>query len=526
MGDLFNRIKNGFLETWSNLDKSSKIRIGIISGLFIALFIAFVVYSSAPQWEPLYNSTDPVSAGKIYQQIKDMGIKVKAEGSTIYVEKGRAADLQMQLYAEGILTEEGTIPQTQQTNSFLMTSEDKRQMYLRDKQNEIRRGLRSLQGVADATVLIQIPEQDSFVLSGSEKEGSASLIVRMKPGAEALTANKVKGIVSLVAKSVGIKPENVEILDEAGNPLTQTKEDLNAGTSSAFELQQKYRLEIEQQLMKILAKSFGKDNVVALAAVNINTSSTLTNERIVQPVDEEEIKGIVSNIQQIRKSWVDAGSGGAAGTDTNTEINQYLETEEGKAEYNETNEIINYEFSEISRQIESEIGNIEDLSLAIQINQSILKEETDLAALQEQVTNLVVNATKAFVPEKTSEDHAKNITISITPFDDSAAVAYREQLEREQAQEAMQNYIRIGSVAAFILVLGISMFLFIRRKSVAVREQELEEELAIAAAAGPVIPLEEIDLEDRNEIKKKIEKFVGQKPDQVAVLLKSWLNEE
>jgi len=36
----------------------------------------------------------------------------------------------------------------------------------------------------------------------------------------------------------------------------------------------------------------------------------------------------------------------------------------------------------------------------------------------------------------------------------------------------------------------------------------------------------EIDIEDKNEVKKKIEKFVGLKPETVAQLLKTWLNEE
>ncbi len=529
MGDFLNKFKNEMLETWGSLEKGLKIRIGVITGLFLALFIGFIVYSSAPQWEALYHSPDPVSAGKVYQQIKDMGIRVKSEGSTIYVEKGRAADLQMQLYAEGVLTEEGTIPQAANSNSFLMTSEDKRQMYLKEKQREIERGLRGIAGVANAIVIIQMPEQDSFVLSQNQKVGSASLIIRMKPGSDSLTQNKVKGIVSFVSKSVGIKPEDVELLDESGNPLTQSNENLNGGTSSAFELQQKYRHEIEQQLMKLLGRTFGKDNVVALAAVNINTSSMLTNERIVMPVDEEGIKGIISSMQEIRKSWIDAGSGGAAGTDTNTDINQYIETDTGKAEYNEINNTVNYEFSEINRQITSEIGNIEDLSVAIQINEAALKESTDIEALKQQVASLVVNATKAFLPNKSSAEHSDNITISVAPFDDSANVAFNEQIKREQEQRAMENYIRIGAVAAFILVFALSMFLFIRRKSSVAIQEELEMEEALAAASagvGQLLPVEEIDLEDRNELKKKIEKFVGQKPDQVAVLLKSWLNEE
>jgi flagellar M-ring protein FliF len=51
-------------------------------------------------------------------------------------------------------------------------------------------------------------------------------------------------------------------------------------------------------------------------------------------------------------------------------------------------------------------------------------------------------------------------------------------------------------------------------------------------ATGPrfVIPEEEpvpeIELEERSEIKKQIDKFVRQKPDAVAQLLRNWLSDD
>jgi flagellar biosynthesis/type III secretory pathway M-ring protein FliF/YscJ len=73
----------------------------------MTVLIAFVIYAGAPRWEPLYYSTDPVTAGKIHQQIKEKGYNVRVEGNTLYVPRGDASDLQMELYAEGVLTSEG-----------------------------------------------------------------------------------------------------------------------------------------------------------------------------------------------------------------------------------------------------------------------------------------------------------------------------------------------------------------------------------------------------------------------------------
>lgn len=526
MGDFFNKVKNSVNETWGRLDKAQRTKIIVISALFMTVLIGFVIYAGMPRWEPLYYSTDPVTAGKIHQQIKEKGYNVRVEGNTLYVPSGSATDLQMELYAEGVLDNEGSLPEVTTGNAFLMTSEDKRQMYLQQKQSEIRHGLLTLDGVADATVILQLPDTDSFVLSETEKRGSASLIVKMRNGAEALSRSKVNGIISFVSKSVGIKQEDVEVLDEAGNPLTKSQQAIGDNVDSAYELQQKYSLDIEDKISKLLSKMFGRSSVEVIASVNINTSSQVVNSSEVSPVDEENIKGIVSSMNEIRKNWVDAADGGVPGTDSNTDITQYVETDTGKAEYSEVNQTINYEFNEIKRQIIEEVGNIEDLSLAISIDKSALKEDVDAEALKQELNNLVVNATKAFVPQKTSQEHLDNITIAITDFDNTLDVAYNDQLQRESNQQRTDNMIKIGAVAAAMLILGLSMFLFIRRRSGMAMNDELELQEAVAAASASQIPIEEIDIEDRNEVKKKLEKFVGQKPDQVATLLKSWLNEE
>ena len=39
-------------------------------------------------------------------------------------------------------------------------------------------------------------------------------------------------------------------------------------------------------------------------------------------------------------------------------------------------------------------------------------------------------------------------------------------------------------------------------------------------------PMPEIEMEERSEIKKQIDKFVRQKPDAVAQLLRNWLSDD
>lgn len=82
------------------------------------------------------------------------------------------------------------------------------------------------------------------------------------------------------------------------------------------------------------------------------------------------------------------------------------------------------------------------------------------------------------------------------------------------------------------LAIGLMVAAFPRRK------RELQPALDMAggssSASGPrfVIPessegyIPEIDMEERSEVKKQIDKFVKQKPDAVAQLLRNWISDE
>ena len=76
---------------------------------------------------------------------------------------------------------------------------------------------------------------------------------------------------------------------------------------------------------------------------------------------------------------------------------------------------------------------------------------------------------------------------------------------------------------AALLVLAIPGIVLLKRRS---RYEEQSEVEAAISAITESSEVNDIELDDKNEVKKKIEKFVAQKPEQVAQLLKTWLNEE
>jgi flagellar M-ring protein FliF len=85
-----------------------------------------------------------------------------------------------------------------------------------------------------------------------------------------------------------------------------------------------------------------------------------------------------------------------------------------------------------------------------------------------------------------------------------------------------------------ILILMLS-FALIRRQKPIEDEEEVEPELSVEdllvstqreEAQEEAERLESIDYAQENEIKLQIEKFINEKPEAVAALLRNWLNAE
>lgn len=525
MGELLDKFKNGFNEMWGGLEKGHRIRIIIAGALSIILIASVVYFTSRTKFEPLYYDLSQTSAGQVNETLKELGVKTKVEGTTVYVPEGKASELRIQLAADGIINDEGVIPEPA-SNSMFETTADKNHRYLSEKENDIARGLKALKGVEWASVTLYIPD-DISILEETRTDSTAGIIIKMKNGAESLDAKQVSGIVKYVARSVkGLKPENIEMIDESGRALVEETGDPSNSVGSNLDMTESVKAKVESSIKKFLQKVFGSNNVEVTAAVKLNFNSEAINTKEFIAPDAERNAGIVRNMQDITKEWVDAGNGGVPGTDTNSDITQYVETDTSKAQYNEASSVINYEINEINKQIVKEQGNIDALTIAVIINKDSLKEDVlaNVDLLQQDVKELVKHATQGFNVQALALDD--NISIKVMNFDTSQKDAIAQQIADELARKNRETLVMIGTAILAILILGGSLFIILRRRK--------DDDMDLAMNAGTFMttsqnegsPLQDLEFDDKNELKKKLEKFVGQKPEQVAQLLKTWLSED
>ena len=116
-----------------------------------------------------------------------------------------------------------------------------------------------------------------------------------------------------------------------------------------------------------------------------------------------------------------------------------------------------------------------------------------------------------------------NITVS------KLKLAPPEVIEKTTIERISELFRDYGFFALMlILIIGLVIVSIPRRK-----EEDAQQVQPATAAGGMrfVIPeqeepLPEIDLEERSEIKRQLDKFVKQKPESVAQLLRNWLSDD
>ncbi len=95
----------------------------------------------------------------------------------------------------------------------------------------------------------------------------------------------------------------------------------------------------------------------------------------------------------------------------------------------------------------------------------------------------------------------------------------------DEGGKGFTDYIPIILAVVIFGLLAFVVFKSTRPVQVLETEPELSVE-ALLASTKENQPVEDIDLNEKSETRKAIDKFVDENPEAVALLLRNWLDEE
>lgn len=234
--------------------------------------------------------------------------------------------------------------------------------YVRALEGEMARTLTSLEEVEDARVHIVKPEPSFFV--SEEKPATASVWMRLRPGAR-LTNAQVSGIAQLMANSVeGLEMDNVSIVDQRGNQLARHCGGDFALTNAQLDTRRDVEAYLAAKARKLLDQvlGFGRSHVEVTAELNFkrvteqskqhDPDSQVVIEEKIMSEEEEPATRVATGSAGAASNMPAAGSGGAVTSGRRSDMQ-----EEKK-----------YVVDELIRTTTEEVGDVKQLWVAVTVD--------------------------------------------------------------------------------------------------------------------------------------------------------------
>ncbi len=255
------------LERWNSLTQQVKLMILIGLGVIIVAGVASI-FLLRDNRMPLFAKTltaDQVS--EVDAQLAEWQIPFSATTDNILVDRSQRNDLLLRLSMVGVPHETLTTSADALAKVGALTPQSVLDIQTRDAlANDLAMGLRGVDGIADARVIIA-PAKEAFFADDQSHDATASVRVTMETG-RTLTHDAVWGIRRFIANGVsGLSPEHVTVIDERGTTLGDGDGPVAVSGGSGVEK------EIEGTVQSALDNALGAGVSIVRVHADINKTS-------------------------------------------------------------------------------------------------------------------------------------------------------------------------------------------------------------------------------------------------------------
>jgi flagellar M-ring protein FliF len=274
-------------EQMRGMSLSQRIAVALLALVLIAGMWWLLAWSGQPPWTPLLDqSFSSEESHRVRSELRVAGIGSRVEGDRVLIQGG---DGERQL-AHAVLSERGALPADTslayanlvKDSSVFIGEERSRWMESRGLETELSAVLRRFEGIADARVLITVPQKRGF--SRQQATSSASVALTMQGGAQ-LDKSRILAISHFVAGAVpGLQIANVKITD--GQRFYRAPGAADRMPTEILELQQRVE---DHYMQKVYDQLRHIGNVVVNVHAKLRTTSERSQKEVYGPptVDEE-----------------------------------------------------------------------------------------------------------------------------------------------------------------------------------------------------------------------------------------------
>lgn len=569
MNEWLKKLLEKIKTVWGKITVVQKVILGLIVVGVIAGIIALFTVSSSPTMVPILNTSinDENLRDRILVRLDEENVRATVSANNVIMVQDESTARRMR----SILIREDLIPQD--TSPWDIFNRDS--WTQSDFQNDVNlqqaittmvtRHIEALDDVDDATVIITFPKD---VLFASEREPvKASVLISARPGSDITTnRKKIEGIQKLVIYAVdGLTAENIVISDSlTGKILNDFEGMADFDELTLTEKQQKLisakEAEYKAKVLTALQRTYGEDRVRDL---NVNIYMDMSKEEITAtefypitvkeddpttPYDDSEFAMSVTRSSQTATTrWQGTGYNpeGPSGMEGQTapvykdSSNLYGMTEQSIVTKNEEINSRNISTKRspkvnkvtVSVNIDGtwKIKTDENGRPIVNPDGSREREYTPLTTQEIQDTEKLIQDAIGYDVKRGDSVTVTNIKFYRDPEFAEADAAFL----KEQQTEKIILYVMIGFTIILVIfvVSRLIMREIERRRRLKEEERqrlqqaERERRLWEAEQAGMEVSMS-VEERKRLELQENAINMAKEHPEDVALLIRTWLMEE
>ncbi len=569
MNEWLKKVFGKLKDMWSKWKPIQKvILIGIIVVVIVAIILAARV-SSKPTTVRLFNApvTDTTSLNKILDRISEENVSATAD-SNGYIS---VADDATARKVREVLISENLVPSNIDPwagfydRSWSTTDADQNVKLKNTIQKQLKAHIEAIADVQMADVNIVLPEKQLF--AADQAPVSASVILKTTPTSTLLTDKKrIQGIQRLILSAVeGLKEENLIITDTEGTQINDFEGMAEYDRLTLTEKTERFKLklatEIRAKILNLFQGTYGVDRcrdmvvTIEMDTSQKTTSSTEYSPIVIKednpdtPYDDSELRDTLPiSGQTIVKEWQGTGYNpeGPAGVEGQTPpVYSDMSNVIGKSTEtaNTYNNVINTKQTQ-----EVSAAQIDKISVSVNIDGKwkLLKDKNGKPIVNEEDGSLKREYTALTAKDITdAEDMIKGGIGYNRNRGDTVVVtniAYDRDKEHEEEDAAYfakiqrQRMIVLILIAVVVVLLGFILFRVIskeierrrsEREARLLAEQQAARERALwdAKDEGMEVTMS-VEETRRMELQENAITMAKEHPEDVAMLIRTWLMEE
>lgn len=538
MPDRLREIINRIVEWWKNFTKKQQM---IIASSTLVVIIAIAILSfvlAKPKMIIIKSCENASEASTVQTLLNDAGIyhEVSSDGLTFSIREKDSADASILLGSNAIRTEDDQLKEIL-SGSLSTTEADKTKLYKEYQENKMARTLESLENVDKAVVNLDIPVDDGTLIA-TNKESFAEVFLTLN---DEMSEDQAVGLARMIATGLGNETtDNISIMDSNLNLLySGGMGDLATAsgvTASQLSYQQKFENKVKSDVKNVLLGTGQFQNVEVGINLPMNFDDTTVTSKEYS-VPEGRDQGPYKSDRTYDEETI-SGGGDIPGTDTNGEDGtNYMLNNGEQTQQTISDSSRDYAVNERITSSKQGMGGVlyDNASLTVSLI-SYIKYDEDTLRTDGTLDGTTFEEYRAQIEQQGSQ--RQNVDAEILnavanatgiSTDRISIIAYQEPLfiPSEGSGRTFTDYLEIILAVLIFALLGFVVFMSIRKEKAPEMEPELSvETLLQTTKENEEESLEDIGFKEKSEARVLIEKFVDEKPEAVASLLRNWLNED